>query len=224
MAAYAARAGLRQVFLPRDVKVLFAKECRLARGRDVGRRTHGRRRVATEQGAAAGHDVSRREGALPIAGKKTMAYETWEQMTDILTDHLSDGGGTIDGVVHRRVGADRLGIGTAAAAHGVSASRGCADRPRVHRQKKAAMWKRTVTRTACPARHHDFSSSAQYGTAAARALAVSDQAMVDGMLTIGACEGWRRARRAARRLPRRWLPQRRHQPHDRVVLLSTGRR
>ena len=84
MAAYAARAGMHaKVFLPRDVKVPFARECRLY-GADVtlvdGLITDAAR-VAAEQGARLGwYDVSTLKEPYRIEGKKTMAYEIAEQM------------------------------------------------------------------------------------------------------------------------------------------------
>ena len=100
MAAYAARAGMRaKVFLPRDVKVPFARECQLY-GADVtlvdGLITDAAR-VAAEQGGPAGwYDVSTLKEPYRIEGKKTMGYEIAEQMDWAYPDWIiyPTGGGT----------------------------------------------------------------------------------------------------------------------------------
>ena len=141
MAAYAARAGLHaKVFLPRDVKVPFARECQLY-GADVtlvdGLITDAAR-VAAEQGGPLGwYDVSTLKEPYRIEGKKTMAYEIAEQMDWTLPrlDHLPDGrrhGARrhVEGV--RGDGTDRLDAAAAPAAHGVGAGRRLrADRARL---------------------------------------------------------------------------------------------
>ena len=100
LAAYAARAGLRaEVFMPRDVKTPFIRECQLYGSRvtlvdglitDAGR-------MAAERGAAQGwYDVSTLKEPYRVEGKKTMAYELAEQMNWRLPDWLiyPTGGGT----------------------------------------------------------------------------------------------------------------------------------
>src|SRR6266849_6352153 len=83
-AAYAARAGLEaKVFLPRDVKAPFVRECELY-GADVtlvdGLITDAGR-VAAERGAPLGwYDLSTLKEPYRVEGKKTMAYELAEQM------------------------------------------------------------------------------------------------------------------------------------------------
>jgi threonine synthase len=100
MAAYAARAGMRaKVFLPQDVKLPFARECQLY-GADVtlvdGLITDAAR-VAAEQGGPLGwYDVTTLKEPYRIEGKKTMAYELYEQLGGRLPDVLvyPTGGGT----------------------------------------------------------------------------------------------------------------------------------
>ena len=100
MAAYAARAGLEaKVFLPRDVKTPFIRECELY-GADVtlvdGVITDAAR-AAAEAGASLGwYDVSTLKEPYRIEGKKTMAYELAEQMEWEWPDWIvyPTGGGT----------------------------------------------------------------------------------------------------------------------------------
>ena len=100
MAAYAAAAGLEaKVFMPRDVKVPFIRECELY-GADVtlvdGLITDAGR-VAAERGKPLGwYDVSTLKEPYRIEGKKTMAYELGEQLGWKFPDWIiyPTGGGT----------------------------------------------------------------------------------------------------------------------------------
>ena len=100
MAAYAAAAGLAaKVFMPRDVKVPFIRECELY-GADVtlvdGLITDAGR-IAAEQGKPLGwYDVSTLKEPYRIEGKKTMAYELGEQLEWRFPDWIiyPTGGGT----------------------------------------------------------------------------------------------------------------------------------
>jgi threonine synthase len=100
MAAYAAAAGIEaRVFMPKDVKVPFIRECELY-GADVtlvdGLITDAGR-IAAEQGKAAGwYDVSTLKEPYRIEGKKTMAYELGEQLDWTFPDWIvyPTGGGT----------------------------------------------------------------------------------------------------------------------------------
>ena len=100
MAAYAALAGIpAQVFMPRDVKVPFIRECELY-GADVtlvdGLITDAGR-VAAEKGKPLGwYDVSTLKEPYRIEGKKTMAYELGEQLDWQFPDWIiyPTGGGT----------------------------------------------------------------------------------------------------------------------------------
>ena len=100
MAAYAALAGLEaQVFMPRDVKVPFIRECELYGAvvnlvdgliTDAGR-------IAAEKGKPLGwYDVSTLKEPYRIEGKKTMAYEIGEQLGWDFPDWIvyPTGGGT----------------------------------------------------------------------------------------------------------------------------------
>lgn len=100
MAAYAAEAGLEaKVFMPRDVKTPFVKECELY-GADVtlvdGLITDAGR-LASERGKPLGwYDVSTLKEPYRIEGKKTMGYEVAEQLDWTLPDWIlyPTGGGT----------------------------------------------------------------------------------------------------------------------------------
>ncbi len=100
MAAYAAAAGLdAKVFMPKDVKVPFIRECELY-GADVtlvdGLITDAGR-VAAETGKPLGwYDVSTLKEPYRIEGKKTMAYELGEQLAWTFPDWIiyPTGGGT----------------------------------------------------------------------------------------------------------------------------------
>ena len=100
MAAYAARAGLEaHVFMPRDVKTPFIRECELY-GAEVtlvdGLITDAGR-IAAERGKPHGwYDVSTLKEPYRIEGKKTMGYEMAEQLDWTLPDWIiyPTGGGT----------------------------------------------------------------------------------------------------------------------------------
>jgi threonine synthase len=100
MAAYAAAGGLdAKVFMPKDVKVPFIRECELY-GADVtlvdGLITDAGR-IAAERGKPLGwYDVSTLKEPYRIEGKKTMAYEVGEQLGWEFPDWIiyPTGGGT----------------------------------------------------------------------------------------------------------------------------------
>jgi len=100
MAAYAAAAGIpAKVFMPKDVKVPFIRECELY-GADVtlvdGLITDAGR-IAAETGKPLGwYDVSTLKEPYRIEGKKTMAYELGEQLDWQFPDWIiyPTGGGT----------------------------------------------------------------------------------------------------------------------------------
>jgi threonine synthase len=100
MAAYAAAAGLpAHVFMPRDVKLPFIRECELY-GAEVtlvdGLITDAGR-AAAEKGRPLGwYDMSTLKEPYRIEGKKTMAYELGEQLEWTFPDVIiyPTGGGT----------------------------------------------------------------------------------------------------------------------------------
>jgi threonine synthase len=100
MAAYAAAAGIEaRVFMPRDVKIPFIRECELygANVELVDGLITDAGRVAAEKGKARGwYDVSTLKEPYRIEGKKTMAYELGEQLGWRFPDWIiyPTGGGT----------------------------------------------------------------------------------------------------------------------------------
>jgi threonine synthase len=238
MAAYAARAGMRaKVFLPRDVKVPFAKECRLY-GADVtlvdGLITDAAR-VAAEEGAPHGwYDVSTLREPYRIEGKKTMAYEIAEQMNWTCPDWIvyPTGGGTgLIGMWKAFDELERIGwVSGQRRPRMVSVqAEGCAPIVRAFTDgtEKAAMWEgaRTVADgLRVPRAIGDFLILRAVRDSGGTALAVSDQAMVDGMLTIGACEGVSAAPESGATFAALTVlvESGAIKAHDRVVLLSTG--
>ena len=100
MAAYAARAGLdANVFMPRDVKTPFIRECELygAHVTLVDGLITDAGKMAAERGKTHGwYDVSTLKEPYRIEGKKTMGYEVAEQLDWTLPDWIiyPTGGGT----------------------------------------------------------------------------------------------------------------------------------
>jgi threonine synthase len=100
MAAYAAAAGIpAKVFMPKDVKVPFIRECELY-GAEItlvdGLITDAGR-LAAEKGRPLGwYDMSTLKEPYRIEGKKTMAYELGEQLEWTFPDWIiyPTGGGT----------------------------------------------------------------------------------------------------------------------------------
>ena len=100
MAAYAAAAGITaKVFMPKDVKTPFIRECDLY-GADVtlvDGLINDAGRIAAETGKPLGwYDVSTLKEPYRIEGKKTMGYEVAEQLNWTLPDWIiyPTGGGT----------------------------------------------------------------------------------------------------------------------------------
>jgi len=100
MAAYAAAAGIpAKVFMPKDVKVPFIRECELY-GADVtlvdGLITDAGRIAAAKGRPLGWYDVSTLKEPYRIEGKKTMAYELGEQLNWTFPDWIiyPTGGGT----------------------------------------------------------------------------------------------------------------------------------
>ena len=203
LAAYAACAGLQaRVFLPRDVKPPFERECVLY-GADVtlvdGLITDAGR-IAAERGGPLGwYDVSTLKEPYRIEGKKTMAYELAEQLDWRWPDWIiyPTGGGT--GMVGMWKAFDELEqIGWMPKAKrprmvSVQAD-GCAPIVRAFQQRseKAAMWEHAATIAdglRVPKAIGDFLILRAIRQSSGTAVSVSDQSMVDGMIEIGSTEG-----------------------------------
>jgi threonine synthase len=203
MAAYAARAGLAaKVFLPKDVKPAFARECVLY-GAEVtlveGLITDAAR-VAAEQGAALGwYDVSTLKEPYRLEGKKTMAYELVEQMEWSYPDWIlyPTGGGT--GMVGMWKGFDELEaigwISSRRRPRMVSVqAEGCAPIVRAFKEgtERAAPWESAATVAdglRVPRAVGDFLILRAVRESGGTAMSVPDVAMIDGMIAMGSLEG-----------------------------------
>ena len=239
LAAYAARAGLAaHVFMPRDVKPPFIRECELYGASvtlvdgfitDAGR-------VAAETGAARGwYDVSTLKEPYRVEGKKTMAYEVAEQLGWEWPDWMiyPTGGGTgIVGMWKACAELESLGWMPATARRPrlvtVQAD-GCAPLVRAFAAgaERAAPW--DDARTAAdglrvPRAVGDFLILRALRESGGTALAVSDRDMVAAMCEIGATEGISAAPEGGATLAalRALLACGTIAPADRVVLFNTG--
>jgi threonine synthase len=238
MAAYAARAGLQaQVFLPSDAKGPFVSECRLygAAVTLVDGLITDAARVATERGTSLGwYDVATLREPYRIEGKKTLAYELVEQMDWTYPDWIiyPTGGGT--GMVGMWKAFDELEQIGWMRAHprpkmvSVQAE-GCAPIVRAYWSgaEKAAPWEQATTVAdglRVPRAIGDFLILRAIRESGGTAVAVSDAEMVEGMLTIGACEGVSAAPEGGATWAAlvRLVQAGTVKPEDSVVLFNTG--
>ena len=237
LAAYAACAGLNaQVFLPKDVKRPFERECVLY-GADVtlvdGLITDAGR-VAAERGGPLGwYDVSTLKEPYRIEGKKTMAYELAEQLAWAWPDWIiyPTGGGTgMVGMWKAFEELERIGWMDAKRPRMVSVQAdGCAPIVRAFEQgsEKAAMWEHAATIAdglRVPRAIGDFLILRAIRESGGTALSVPDRSMVDGMLEIGRTEGISAAPEGGAALAaiRRLVQHGTIRPQESVVLFNTG--
>jgi threonine synthase len=238
MAAYAAAAGVEaKVFMPKDVKVPFIRECELY-GADItlveGLITDAGR-IAAEKGKPLGwYDVSTLKEPYRIEGKKTMAYELGEQLGWEFPDWIiyPTGGGT--GMVGmwkafdemERIGWKRPGsrpkMVSVQAEH-------CAPIVRAFEQgaERSEMWQNAHTVAdglRVPKAIGDFLVLRAVRESGGTALAVSDADMVTGMRDLGGREGISAAPEggAALHAVRVLLADGRMKPSDTVVVFNTG--
>ena len=239
LAAYAARAGMAaHVFMPRDVKPPFIRECELygASVTLVDGLITDAGRVAAETGKVHGwYDVSTLKEPYRVEGKKTMAYEVAEQLGWEWPDWMiyPTGGGTgIVGMWKACAEIESLGWMPATARRPrmvtVQAS-GCAPIVRAFEAgaQRAEPW--ADARTAAdglrvPRAVGDFLILRALRESGGTALAVSDDDMVAGMCEIGATEGISAAPEGGATLAalRALLAGGTIDPADRVVLFNTG--
>ena len=238
MAAYAARAGIEaQVFMPRDVKRPFIRECELygAHVTLVDGLITDAGRIAAETGKPLGwYDVSTLKEPYRIEGKKTMGYEVAEQLGWELPDWIiyPTGGGT--GMVGMwKAFAEMSALGwidpvkrpkmvTVQAA-------GCAPIIRAFDEgtERAAPWEDAHTVAdglRVPRAIGDFLVLRAVRESGGAAVAVSDEDMVTGMRDIGRLEGVSAAPEggAALHALRVLIASGRVLPDERVVLFNTG--
>ena len=238
MAAYAAMAGIEaRVFMPKDVKVPFIRECELygATVTLVDGLITDAGRIAAEQGKPLGwYDVSTLKEPYRIEGKKTMAYELGEQLDWKFPDWIiyPTGGGT--GMVGmwkafeemERIGWKQPGVRPKMVS--VQAAT-CAPIVRAFEQGAAAseMWQnaRTVADgLRVPKAIGDFLVLRAVRESGGTALAVSDADMVAAMKELGAAEGISAAPEggAALHALKVLLADGRVTDADTVVLFNTG--
>jgi threonine synthase len=237
-AAYAARAGLdTKVFLPRDVKLPFVRECELY-GADVtlvDGLISDAGRVAAERGSALGwYDVSTLKEPYRIEGKKTMAFELAEQMDWRWPEWIiyPTGGGTgLVGMWKAFEEIERIGwVKPAVRPRMVSVqAEGCAPIVRAFEggDDKAAPWEGATTIAdglRVPRAIGDFLMLRALRESGGTAVAVPDRAMVEGMREIGQAEGISAAPEggAALAAVKRLVADRLIRRDDVVVLFNTG--
>ena len=239
LAAYAARAGLAaKVFMPRDVKPPFIRECELY-GADVtlvdGLITDAGR-VAAEAGTAHGwYDVSTLKEPYRVEGKKTMAYEVAEQLGWRWPDWMiyPTGGGT--GIIGMWKACDELEqlgwmdrsqprprMVTVQAA-------GCAPIVRAYAAgaERADPWENAHTAAdglRVPRAVGDFLILRALRESGGTALTVSDDEMIAGMREIGIAEGISAAPEGGATLAalRRLVDRGIIRQSESVVLFNTG--
>jgi threonine synthase len=238
MAAYAARASLgAQVFMPKDVKTPFIRECEIY-GAEVtlvdGLITDAGR-IAAERGKPLGwYDVSTLKEPYRIEGKKTMGYEIAEQLDWTLPDWIlyPTGGGT--GMVGMwKAFAEMAALGWIDAVRRpqmvtVQAA-GCAPIVRAFAAgtEKAAPWENAQTIAdglRVPRAIGDFLVLRALRESHGAAIAVGDAEMVAGMKDLGRLEGISAAPEggAALQALRVLVGEGRIKPHHSVVLFNTG--
>jgi len=238
LAAYAAHAGLEaKVFMPRDVKTPFIRECELY-GADitlVDGLINEAGRVAKEVGAPLGwYDISTLKEPYRVEGKKTMAYELAEQLDWVWPDWIiyPTGGGTgMVGMWKAFDEIERLGwVKTGNRPKMVSVqAEGCA--PIVHALEnglqKSETWKDANTIAdglRVPRAIGDFLILQALRESAGTAIAVSDTDMVNDMRELGKLEGISASPEGGATLSalRVLLKLGKVQPNDTVVLFNTG--
>ena len=203
LAAYAARAGLdAKVFMPRDVKVPFIRECELynAEVTLVDGLITDAARLAAERGAPRGwYDVSTLKEPYRVEGKKTLAYEVGEQLGWWWPDWFiyPTGGGTgIIGMWKAFDELEQLGwmSGTSRPKMVSVQAEGCAPIVRAFEAgaDRAEPWSLAVTVAdglRVPQAVGDFLILRAIRESGGTALTVSDTEMVDGMRELGRLEG-----------------------------------
>lgn len=238
LAAYAASAGLEaHVFLPRDVKAPFIRECELYGAQLTlvdGLITDAGRIAAAEGGPRGWYDVSTLKEPYRLEGKKTMGYELAEQLDWRLPDWIvyPTGGGTgLIGMWKAFEELETLGwIPPANRPRMVTVqAEGCAPIVRgfeqgLDRGAEIADPHTVADGLRVPRAVADFLMLRVLRGSRGTALAVSDVAMVDGMRRIGAHEGVSAAPEGGAALAaiERLVADGTIAPRDVVVLFNTG--
>jgi threonine synthase len=239
LAAYAARCGIEaRVFMPRDVKIPFIRECELY-GAEVelvdGLITDAGRR-AVERGTALGwYDVSTLKEPYRIEGKKTMGYEIVEQLGWTYPDWIiyPTGGGT--GMIGMWKAFDELeqlgwiAAGTPRPQMVTVQAANCAPIVRAFHQgaEKAEPWQNASTIAdglRVPRAIGDFLVLRAVRESGGAAVAVEDTDMVESMKELGGLEGISAAPEggAALHALKVLIGQGRIQPDHTVIVFNTG--
>ena len=238
MAAYAAQAGLpAKVFMPKDVKKPFIRECELY-GADVtlvdGLITDAGRLAAKVGDPMGWYDVSTLKEPYRIEGKKTMAYELAEQLEWQWPDWIiyPTGGGT--GMIGMWKAMDELeAIGWVPKGHRprmvTAQASGCAPIVRAFEQETdyAEPWADAHTIAAglrVPKAIGDFLILRALRESGGRAIAVSDADMVRYMKDLSHYEGISAAPESGAALGalHKLVADGSVKPDDTVVLFNTG--
>ncbi|MBP6716784.1 MAG: threonine synthase [Acidobacteria bacterium] len=238
MAAYAARAGMTaKVFMPRDVKTPFIRECELY-GADVtlvdGLITDAGKMAADLNAQHGWYDVSTLKEPYRIEGKKTMGYELAEQLNWTLPDWViyPTGGGT--GMVGMWKAFDEMSqlgwIDPTKRPHMVTVqAANCAPIVRAYDEgtEKARPWEGATTIAdglRVPRAIGDFLVLRAVRESQGAAVSVADADMVPGMKDLGRFEGVSAAPEggAALHALRVLQQQGRITEHDTVVVFNTG--
>jgi threonine synthase len=238
MAAYAALAGLEaQVFMPRDVKVPFIRECELygATVNLVDGLITDAGRIAAEQGKPLGwYDVSTLKEPYRIEGKKTMAYEIGEQLDWHFPDWIvyPTGGGTgMVGMWKALEELEQIGWKTSRTRPKMVSvqAENCAPIVRAFESgaERSEMWQgaRTIADgLRVPKAIGDFLVLRAIRESGGTAITVSDAEMVSGMRELGSKEGISAAPEggAALQAIKVLVGDGRIRPTDSVVLFNTG--
>lgn len=238
MAAYAALAGITaKVFMPKDVKTPFIRECELY-GADVtlvdGLITDAGR-IAAETGKPLDwYDVSTLKEPYRIEGKKTMGYELAEQFNWELPDWIiyPTGGGTgMVGMWKAFAEMSELGwIDPVKRPKMVTVqAAGCAPIIKAYDEgaERSVLWPNAHTAAdglRVPKAIGDFLVLRAVRESGGGAVAVTDADMIACMREIGRLEGVSAAPEggAALHAIKVLIAQGRIQPHEKVVLFNTG--
>jgi threonine synthase len=238
MAAYAAAAGIpAKVFMPKDVKVPFIRECQLY-GAEVtlvdGLITDAGR-IAAEKGRPLGwYDMSTLKEPYRIEGKKTMAYELGEQLAWDFPDWIiyPTGGGTgMVGMWKAFEEMERIGWKTPGRRPRMVSVQAehCAPIVKAFDEgaERSEMWQnaRTVADgLRVPKAVGDFLVLRAVRESGGTAMAVSDAAMIAAMRELGSSEGISAAPEggAALHAVKVLLQDGRIRPSDAVVIFNTG--
>lgn len=239
LAAYAAKAGIEaRVYMPRDVKTPFVRECELY-GAHVtlvdGLITDAGKRAADEGKPLGWYDVSTLKEPYRIEGKKTMGYEIAEQFGWRLPDWIiyPTGGGTgMVGMWKAFAEMEALGwlpAGGMRPRMVTVQAEGCAPIVRAFEQgaEKSEMWQNAHTAAdglRVPKAIGDFLVLRAVRESGGTGVAVSDANMIADMKLAGAMEGLSAAPEggAAVHAARVLAAQGLIQPEHTVVVFNTG--